>query len=104
MTEAWQILRDGGMPLAIARSSHTRTPAEIAVAIRAAIAEQPSGREAEALAAFVLAWHQHWPASFATELGDDAKACVAWAARTITDDNRYLKLRRIALENLSRLL
>ncbi|HEX7703522.1 MAG TPA: hypothetical protein VF403_22435 [Kofleriaceae bacterium] len=39
----------------------------------------------------------------ATELGDAAEA-VEWAARNAIDDNRYLKLRRIALENLARIL
>ncbi|MEO8846277.1 MAG: hypothetical protein ABI591_00220 [Kofleriaceae bacterium] len=104
MREAWQILRDGGLPLAVASSGVTRTARELAVAMRAAIAEEPSGRDAEALAAYVFAWHQHWPACFATELGDDAGAVIEWATRNAIDDNRYLKLRRIALENLSRIL
>lgn len=104
MREAWQILRDGGLPLAIASSGVTRTQTELAVATRAAIAEGPTGRDAEALAAYVFAWHQHWPGSFASELGDHAGAVVEWATRNAIDDNRYLKLRRIALENLSRIL
>lgn len=104
MCDVWQILRDGGLPLALERSGVTRTPGELAVATRAAIAEAPGGRDAEALAAFVFAWHQHWPASFATELGGDADAVVGWATRNAIDDNRYLKLRRIALENLSQIL
>lgn len=104
MSEVWQILRDGGLPLAIERSGVTRTPRELAIATRAAIAEAPRGRDAEALSAFVFAWHQHWPASFATELGLYAEGVVEWAARTVTDANRYLKLRRIALENLAQVL
>ncbi|CAN5461195.1 hypothetical protein BH11MYX1_BH11MYX1_44820 [soil metagenome] len=104
MREVWQILRDGGLPLAIERSGVTTTPKELAVATRAAIAEAPCGRDAEALAAFVFAWHHHWPASFAIELGGDAEAVVGWAARNAIDDNRYLKLRRIALENLAQIL
>ncbi|CAN5900183.1 hypothetical protein BH11MYX2_BH11MYX2_35420 [soil metagenome] len=104
MSEVWQILRDGGLPLAIERSGVTRTPSELAIATLAAIAEAPHGRDAEALAAFVFAWHHHWPASFATELATDAEAVVGWAARNATDENRYLKLRRIALENLAQIL
>jgi hypothetical protein len=46
----------------------------------------------------------HWPASFEAEHGGDAQAVVGWAARNATDDNRYLKLRRIALENLALVL
>jgi hypothetical protein len=104
MREVWQILRDGGLPLAIASSGVTRTQSELATATRAAIAEGPIGRDAEALAAYVFAWHQHWPASFASELGDDAEAVIAWATLNAIDENRYLKLRRIALENLARIL
>ncbi len=104
MGEAWQILRDGGLPLAIERSGVTRTPGELAIAMRAAIAEAPQGRDAEALAAYVFAWHQHWPASFESELGSDTDAVVGWAARNAIDENRYLKLRRIALENLAEVL
>ncbi len=104
MSEVWQILRDGGLPLATERSGATRTPSELAHATRAAIAEAPCGREAEALAAYVFAWHQHWPASFASELGGDAEAVVDWAARNAIDDNRYLKLRRIALAHLALIL
>ena len=52
----------------------------------------------------MFAWHQHWPDSFASELGDDAEAVVAWATLNAIDENRYLKLRRIALENLARIL
>ena len=104
MSEVWQILRDGGLPLAIERSGVTRTACELAIATRAAIAETPRGRDAEALSAFVFAWQQHWPASFATELGLDAGAVIEWAARAAIDANRYLKLRRIALENLAQVL
>jgi len=90
----WQILRDGGLPLAIEPSGVNRTHRELAAAICGAIAEEPSGREAEVLAAYIFAWHHHWPASFASEMGGEAKVVV----------NRYLKLRRIALENLARIL
>lgn len=104
MSDAWQILRDGGLPLAIAGSGMARTPEELARATRAAIATRPTGREAEALAAFVFAWHHHWPESFAAELGDGAAAAIEWAARNALDDGRYLKLRRIAIENLAQIL
>jgi hypothetical protein len=104
MHDAWQILRDGGLPLALPVSGATRSSEELAAATRAAIAERPTGREAEALAAFVFAWHHHWPGSFARELGADADAIVGWASRNAVDEGRYLKLRRIALENLARVL
>lgn len=77
---------------------------ELASAVREAIAQQPRGREAEVLAAFVYAWHQHWPPAFVRAFGDDAGSVIAWAAENATDDNRYLKLRRIALERLATVL
>jgi hypothetical protein len=97
-------LRDGGLPLALPVSGIARGSEELAAAIRVAIAQQPAGREAEALAAFVFAWYHHWPGSFEQGLGADANTVVDWASRNAVDEGRYLKLRRIALENLSRVL
>jgi hypothetical protein len=77
---------------------------DLALAARAVIETEPTGREAEALAAWLFAWQHHWPQSFAATLGDAAARIVDWAARHTVDANRYLKLRRIALENLARLL
>jgi hypothetical protein len=104
MDRAWQILRDGGLPLAMQASGQRRSETELAAAVREAIASEPAGRDAEALAAYVLAWHQHWPRAFAAALGADAGATVAWANEHAIDANRYLKLRRIALENLALVL
>jgi hypothetical protein len=55
MRSPWQILRDGGLPLATERTGEATTASELAEATRAAVAEQPVGREGEALAAFVFA-------------------------------------------------
>lgn len=104
MLDAWQILRDGGLPLAIPRSGERCTSRELARSVRSAIAGSPTGRDAEALAAFIFAWHHHWPQTFATELGADVADVLGWASRSAIDDNRYLKLRRIAIENLARIL
>jgi hypothetical protein len=104
MVDAWQILRDGGLPLATPSTGVRRAAQELATATRVAIGGAAPGREAEALAAFIFAWHQHWPESFANELGADAAAVVAWARCHAVDDGRYIKLRRIALENLSKVL
>lgn len=104
MDEAWQILRDGGLPLALPRSDARPSANELAVAVRTVLAAGPRGREADALAAFVLAWHQHWPRAFASAHGERGAEVVAWARRTATDLDRYLKLRRISLENLAQVL
>lgn len=104
MVDAWQILRDGGLPLAIEGTGQRRDAADLAAAVRAAIAEAPTGRDADALAAFVLGWQHHWPRGFAGAHGDAAAAVIAWAEAHVGDAGRYIKLRRIAIENLSRVL
>jgi hypothetical protein len=77
---------------------------ELVAATSAAVAENPAGRDSEALAAFVFAWHHHWPRLFQQAFGGAASPLVTWAAMQFTDDNRYLKLRRIAIENLAHVL
>jgi hypothetical protein len=104
MPTAWQILRDGGLPLAIDGTGTRRAPSELAAAIRLAVAEGPQGRDAEALAAYVFAWHHRWARSFADELGDAAGPVLGWARGAVVDDNRYLKLRRISIERLATIL
>ena len=60
--------------------------------------------QATVLLAWIKAWSQHWPERFAAEIGADAgRLMSALVARNI-DENRYLKLRRIALENLAAFL
>src|SRR5690606_16369644 len=84
MSDAWQILRDAGLPLEGPRAPvFGHSVAELGAATRSAIAEAPAGRPAEALAAFVFAWQQHWPAAFATAFGTEADGLVGWAAGRI---------------------
>jgi hypothetical protein len=104
MSDPWQILRDGGLPVASPRSAVTPHARDLAAAARAAIASSPNGRDADALAAFLLAWEHHWPTSFRESLGLEAEEVSRWASARTTDENRYLKLRRIALENLASIL
>ena len=103
MTSPWQILRAGGLPLAIAPAIERPSEAQLAAAVEAAVAERPAGRDAEALAALIVAWRHHWPTAF-TRAFVESVALVAWATAQLPDDNRYLKLRRIAIENLSHVL
>ena len=102
--DAWQILRDGGLPLATPRSGVGTSAVELSVATRAAIASRPTGRDAEALAAWVFAWSDHWPTTFAAQFGADASSIIDWASRAANDDGRYIKLRRLAIENLALIL
>jgi len=104
MPETWQTLRAGGLPLAIEPAPTVPAPATLATSARRAIATGACGREAEALAAWLFAWAHHWPSSFAASFAGDRHEVLAWAARAAVDDNRYLKLRRIAIENLATIL
>lgn len=76
----------------------------LAAAAREAIAADPHGRDADALAAWLAAWRDHWPSTFARCFGDQAGAASAWVRAHAAPEGRYLKLRRIALENLSHVL
>ena len=107
MIDAWQILRAGGLPLvvdgALALDARPRAT-DLARATREAIAGGPTGREADALVAFVRAWHDHWTACFADTFGDDAGTILGWADARRADRGRFVKLRRLAIENLARVL
>jgi hypothetical protein len=63
-----------------------------------------TAREREALAAFVLAWADEWPHTFARSFGNHARELARWAEGVASDANRRIKLRRIAIENLSTVL
>ena len=77
---------------------------EIAAVARQAIASAPVGRDADALAAWLLAWQGHWPSSFRRCFATDEASAIAWARSHAGPPDRYIKLRRIALENLASLL
>jgi hypothetical protein len=104
LDRAWQILRDAGVPLASSRGSARPTPAEIRAAVSAVIAAAVGPCEGEALGAFLLAWRQAWPSSFAETFASAGPSVEAWARRQLPDEDRYLKLRRIAIANRSTLL
>jgi hypothetical protein len=103
MPGPWQILRAAGLPLAIATDAPRPDAAALAAAVGAARAEQPTGRDADALAALVLGWRKHWPAAFAQAFAD-ADALEAWALAQLADDDRLLKLRRLAVAGLAEVL
>lgn len=104
MADPWQILRDAGLPIAAATTGGRPTTATLAASARAAMSSGATGREVEALAAWLFAWRDHWPSTFAGSFGTDVAAVVGWAAAHAVDDGRYRKLRRIAIENLATIL
>lgn len=58
----------------------------------------------EPLLAWLFAFRQHWPSSWARELGPVGDRCIEMLLEQPHDVGRVLKLRRIAIENLSALL
>lgn len=60
--------------------------------------------ERECLAAWLGAFRRHWPDQFAAMLGPLGEALLVRCVSSDLDLNRYLKLRRIAIANLSRLI
>ncbi len=61
-------------------------------------------RQVEPLLAWLRGWRHHWRDSFAASLGAEGEHLIARLEQRAPDPNRYLKLRRIAIENLSRVL
>jgi hypothetical protein len=108
MDEVWEVLADSGLPEGPIR----RPPQGPAYPIRlraavAAVAPQCGEMDPwhrEPLLAWLRGFQHHWPESFATILGPAGEECLARLSALPVDSNRYLKLRRIAIENLSRLL
>jgi hypothetical protein len=58
----------------------------------------------ECLFAWLRAFRHHWPDRFEQVLGETGTAALAALWDQAADSNRYLKLRRIAVENLSSLI
>lgn len=105
MDLAWRTLHRAGLPLAGERSGPAPSADEMARCVREIVRDgSGSAREREALAAFVLAWADQWPHTFARVFAGDGASLVAWAERIAADDDRRIKLRRIAIESLASVL
>lgn len=108
MSGAWDTLKDAGLPDGAIRQMPGGPLAQGRV--RAAMSEtagnlrhlDPTRREP--LLAWLAAWKHHWPERFREALGPVGDSCLAQLETEPIDANRYLKLRRIAIENLSHLL
>lgn len=101
MRDPWQILHRAGLPMAGERRGEPPSAEDMADALRAVLAVASAGRERDALVAFIDAWRQHWPSSFARALRGEAAEVTRWAEAHRGDEGRRLKLRRIALANLA---
>ncbi len=104
MGDPWKLLEENGLPDgAIRPVGHARSAAaELRLALAEAMRSvEPERREP--LLAWLSAFEHHWPRRFGEELGEEGRAALSRLARAPVDANRYLKLRRIAIENLAAL-
>lgn len=106
MSAAWKVLIDSGLPLGAGRAPPTRAVPEAKLR-RAVLTLVRSPKLApvdrETLAAYLAAFQQHFSHRFAEVFGEDGPNFTSMVRDAILDVNRYLKLRRIAVENLARI-
>lgn len=102
---AVDILRSAGVPIGAARPAPHAMPdaAALLQAVRTVVAEL-TPEELAPYVAWLDAWHHHWPSSFRRVFGRRGEQLVERLRRETPDANRHLKLRRIAIENLSGVL
>ncbi len=106
MDEAWEQLIEMGLPDG---APHRRAAACFSdERVREALASidldrlDPSRREP--LLAWLRGYRHHWPTRWAAELGPAGDALIEAIEALGIDDNRYLKLRRIAIAHLAELI
>jgi len=107
MVDAWKLLVDLGLPDRAARPI-PRGPIDL-VAVRAAVLAVARSPELEVakvapMLAWLSAWRHHWAPSFARVFRGRDIDILDDLRERLDDENRYLKLRRIAIENLARIL
>lgn len=93
-----------GVPLGPVRRPAPFAPADAREAIEGLEERVAEFRDAEreALLAWLSAFRSHWPSSWAAAIGAPGERLIGALSRLPFDTNRYLKLRRIAIDNLSR--
>ena len=106
MSAAWEVLCAGGVPAGAVRPCPAGALDQSAIrdALAAVCRTDLDGLDQglrECLLAWLRAFEHHWPDRFASMLGDVGRDALARLAHPLPDPNRYLKLRRIAIENLA---
>lgn len=109
MSPGWEALCRWGVPDGAIRPvlSGTLNPDDISQAMAALCDARFEGLDPtmrECLFAWLRAFRHHWPDRFVQILGDTGTAALAALDNQTDDSNRYLKLRRIAVENLAALV
>jgi hypothetical protein len=105
--DPWAALEAAGLPAGAVRAAPSRLDMPLVRAAVRMLADRPDPPDAfdrEPLLAWLRAWRHHWPDSFERELGADGERLTARLDALPRDANRYLKLRRIAVENLAGVL
>ncbi len=94
---------DAGLPDGAIRPPPGRPfdPARVRAAVRE-VASEPV--DVAPLLAWLRAWQHHWGGHFRKSLGTEGARIVEELRARLDDENRYLKLRRIAIENLAAML
>jgi hypothetical protein len=105
---SWNVLRAAGLPEGAVRAL-PKGPMDAASAVEAlrslVVADgELDTIEQECLAAWPAAFRHHWSDRFTDLLGPVGEDACHRSVVTVSDRNRCLKLRRVAIENLSRLL
>jgi hypothetical protein len=105
VTDAWSALEGAGLPTGAVRPPPVAfNGPSVRAAVAALAAARISAGDREPLLAWLRGWRHHWTASFDATAGAEGLALIARLEAEPYDVNRYLKLRRIAIENLSHVL
>lgn len=101
---AWTHLIMAGVPDGAIRpmTAQKVDPQRLADALEVVVRASLSIRRVEPLLAWLRGFRQHWPKRFEQVFGRRGDEVVERLSNMPVDANRYLKLRRIAIQNLSR--
>ena len=105
MQDEADLLASAGVPLGPPRPPPRSLPDD-AVLRRATfvVARRLTAEEALPYAAWLVAFAHHWPSRFARVFGDEGRELHERWRAAVADTGRFIKLRRIAIENLSHVL
>jgi hypothetical protein len=94
-----------GVPVGPIRSAPTALPEPDALRRALGCAGRAlDASEEVALTAWLAAFRHHWPTAFEATLGAEAHVQRAALRSRVEDRNRFSRLRRIAIENLARVV
>jgi hypothetical protein len=105
VNDAWRTLEQAGVPRgAIRPPPDAFHPSSVRAALAALAASGVCAGDREPLLAWLRGWRHHWTSSFEATAGAEGHELIRRLEAEPYDVNRYLKLRRIAIENLSHVL